>query len=306
MDAITLDQFTVLQTIVEEGSFAAAARKLGRAQSAITYAVQKLEDQSGVTLFDRTAYRPTLTEQGRALLPRIQRILDDVGEFRVQAQSMSKGVEAELIVVVETFLPLSIFMSALRQFHSAYPMVQLRINAVRPQDASRQLLENRADLGLFLLSPKLEPELESLQITEMDFVAVAAPDHPLTKLPPNFPKEAMRNHLQIVVSDPEDSRDAKSYGVVGVNQWRVSDVRLRLDLVKEGLGWGSMPRPMVDAELARGDLMELQPKHWDSSNTMPRFKVVVARRKDRALGPAGTALMSALACPDASLQATLN
>lgn len=295
MDAITLDQFTVFLTIVEEGSFAAAARRLGRAQSAITYAVQKLEDQSGVLLFDRTAYRPTLTEQGRALLPRIRRILDDVGDFRVQAQSMSKGVEAELILVVETFLPLSMFMPALKRFHRNYPMVQLRINAVRPQDASRQLLDHHADLGLFLLSPKPEPDLESLLIAQVDFVAVAAPGHPLAELPPHFPKNAMRDYLQIVVSDPKPVSDSTAYGVVGVNQWRVSDVRLRSDLIREGLGWGSMPRPMVEADLANGTLVELQPAQWDSSDTMPRFKTVVARRKDKALGPAGSFLMTTLA-----------
>lgn len=294
MDAITLDQFKVFLAVVEEGSFAAAARKLGRAQSAITYAVQKLEDQSGVELFDRAAYRPSLTDEGRALLPRVRRIMEDVGEFRVQAQSMAKGIEAELILVVESFLPLSMFMPALRRFHGEYPMVQLRINAVRPQDASQQLLENNADLGLFLLSPKSEPDLESMLIREIDFVAVATPDHPLAALPPHFPKEAMRDHLQIVVSNPKAVNDGTAYGVVGVNQWRVSDVRLRYDLVKNGIGWGSMPRPMVEADLSRGDLVELRPAQWDSSNTMPRFKTVVAKRKDKALGPAGSFLMATL------------
>lgn len=298
MDSITLDQFTVFLTIVEEGSFAAAARKLGRAQSAITYAVQKLEDQSGVQLFDRTAYRPTLTEQGRALLPRVRRITEDVGEFRVQAQSMAQGVEAELTLVVETFLPLSMIAPALRRFQGAYPMVQLRINAVPPMDAARQLLEHDADFGLFLQSPKSEPRLESLQVAEVDFVAVATPDHPLAKLPPFFPKEAMRDHLQIVVSDPKAGGDGSVFGVAAVNQWRVSDVRLRYDLVKDGIGWGSMPRPMIEADLARGDLVELKPRQWGSSNTMPRFKTIVARHRDKALGVAGTFLMHAIALGD--------
>ncbi len=295
MEAITLDQFSVFLTIVEEGSFAAAARKLGRAQSAITYAVQKLEDQSGVELFDRTAYRPTLTEQGRALLPRVRRIMEDVGEFRVQAQSMAQGVEAELTLVVETFLPLSMIAPALRRFQGAYPMVQLRINAVPPMDAACQLLEHDADFGLFLQSPRPEPDLESLHVAEVDFVAVATPDHPLAKLPPLFSKEAMRDHLQIVVSDPKAGADGSVFGVAAVNQWRVSDVRLRYDLVKDGIGWGSMPRPMVEADLARGDLVELEPGQWGSSNTMPRFKTVVARHKNRTLGVAGRFLMTAIA-----------
>lgn len=295
MDAITLDQFTVFLTIVEEGSFAAAARKLGRAQSAITYAIQKLEDQSGVLLFDRAAYRPSLTEQGRALLPRVRRILEDVGEFRVQAQTMAQGVEAELVLAVETFLPLSMIAPALRRFQDEYPMVQLRINAVPPMDAARHLLEHRADLGLSFQSPKSEPNLQNLLVTELDFVAVAVHDHPLAKLPPNFPNEAMRDHLQIVVSDPKAVGDGRVFGVSAVNQWRVSDVRLRYDLIKDGIGWGSMPRPMVEADLARGDLVELKPLQWGSSNTMPRFKTVVTRHKDKALGPAGTFLMKTIA-----------
>ena len=69
MDSLTLDQFAVFAAVVDAGSFAAAARRMNRAQSAITYAIQKLEEQSGVVLFDRAAYRAELTEAGRALLP---------------------------------------------------------------------------------------------------------------------------------------------------------------------------------------------------------------------------------------------
>ncbi len=297
MDAITLDQFAVFLAIVEEGSFAAAARKLGRAQSAVTYAVQKLEDQTGVALFDRTSYRPTLTEEGRALLPRVRRIMDDLTEFRVQAQAVSKGVEAELVLLVETFLPLSMFADALRRFHAEFPMVQVRFIAVRPQDASQQLVDHQADLGLFLLSPDPEPALESRWVTTLDFIPVAAPDHPLAHLPPHFPKEAMRDHLQIVVSNPKAASTARDYGVIGVNQWRVSEVRLRCDLIKQGLGWGSMPRPMVEADLEQGLLVELHPAEWGSSNVLPSFNVVVSKLKATALGPAGTLLFDTLPDP---------
>ncbi|MGJ8586084.1 MAG: LysR family transcriptional regulator [Marinosulfonomonas sp.] len=233
--------------------------------------------------------------QGRALLPRIQRVMDDIGAFRIQAQTISKGIEAEIVLVVESFLPLSMIAPALRRFHAEFPMVQLRINAVPSQNPAQHLLDHQADLGLFLLMSNPQPNLDSLLIAEIDFVAVAAPEHPLAKLPPLFPNEAMRDHLQIVVSDPKTANDGTVYGVVGVDQWRVSDVRLRNDLVKQGIGWGSMPRPMVEADLARGDLVELRPAQWDSSDTMPRFKTVVARHKDKALGPAGSFLRTAIA-----------
>jgi DNA-binding transcriptional LysR family regulator len=131
-------------------------------------------------------------------------------------------------------------------------------------------------------------------VTELDFVAVAAPGHPLAHLPPQFPRDAMRDHLQIVVSNPKAASNTRNFGVIGVNQWHVSEVRLRHDLIKEGIGWGSMPRPMVEKELAQGSLVELQPAEWGSSNVMPSFKVVVAKLKENALGPAATFLMNAL------------
>ena len=58
MDSLTLDQIQIFLTVFDEGSFSKAAKKLNRAQSAITYGIQKLEAQIGMSLFDRTAYRP--------------------------------------------------------------------------------------------------------------------------------------------------------------------------------------------------------------------------------------------------------
>jgi len=81
MEALTLDQIQVFLAVVEEGGFAKAARKLNRAQSAVTYGVQKLEAQIGMEVFDRAGYRPALTEAGRALLLRARRIAD----FRAHA-----------------------------------------------------------------------------------------------------------------------------------------------------------------------------------------------------------------------------
>src|SRR3954466_12013275 len=96
MDALSIDQFVIFVAIVDEGGFAAAARRLNRAQSAITYAIQKLEDQSGLQLFDRSGYRPSLTDAGSALLPRARRILQDIADYRHQARGIAEGLEAEL------------------------------------------------------------------------------------------------------------------------------------------------------------------------------------------------------------------
>src|SRR5690349_3791458 len=140
MDSLTLDQFAVFAAVVAEGSFAAAARRMNRAQSAITYAIQKLEEQSGVALFDRSAYRPELTEAGRALLPRARRILDDVDDFRLQARGVTEGIEAELSLVVDAFAP-DFLAPALKDFNEVFPLVQLRL-AIEFFQATAQALED--------------------------------------------------------------------------------------------------------------------------------------------------------------------
>ena len=91
MSAITLDQFRVFVTIVDTGSFAAAARQLNRTQSAVTYTVQKLEEQTGLDLFDRSSYRPTLTTAGQSLLPHARQIVQNVADYQRHADGIARG-----------------------------------------------------------------------------------------------------------------------------------------------------------------------------------------------------------------------
>ena len=107
MDSLTLDQIQILLTVVDQGSFSKAAKKLNRAQSAVTYGIQKLERQIGIPLFDRTAYRPALTEAGRTLLLRARRIAEEANAFRDAARSLASGLEAELTIVLDSMFPMS-------------------------------------------------------------------------------------------------------------------------------------------------------------------------------------------------------
>ena len=292
MDALTLDQFAVFVAVADSGSFAAAAREMGRAQSAITYAIKKLEDQSGTQLFDRSSYRPSLTDAGCALLPRVRRILDEVGEFRLHAHGIARGLEAEIDVVVDAFLPVSTITPILRDFHETFPMVRVRLTADWQNAAVDALMEGRADVGMIVEFGPLPSELESVVFDQMDLIAVASPDHPLASLTGKIGPDVLRDHLQIVVANPNASRNERVYGATGINRWHVSDNHIRRALIEAGLGWGSMPRTMVEDALHSGRLLQLHPERWDASNRMPRFRLSAVKRRDRALGPAATWLMS--------------
>ena len=294
MDSLTLDQFAVFATIAAEGSFAAAARRLNRAQSAITYAIQKLEEQSGVPLFDRSTYRPTLTEAGRALLPRARRILDDVGDFRLQAAAVTQGVEAELSLVVDAFVP-DFLAAALKDFHAAFPLVSLRLAVEFFQATRTALLEGWADLALMTAATPLPAEIERIHCAEVELVAVAAPDHPLARIKGRFAPELLRDHLQLVLSSRAEVQDRRDYGVHAVKHWRITDMNLRHKLLLAGVGWCSMPRTMVAADLKAGRLIELRPLRWEGADRMPRLPLVIAHRRDKALGPAARWLIQRLA-----------
>jgi len=294
MNAVTLDQFSVFVAIVEEGSFAAAARRLNRAQSAVTYTIQKLEEQSGIALFDRSAYRPVLTEAGHALLPRARRIVADVAEYRLQARGIAEGLEAELSLVVDALAPMPLVVPALKAFHETFPLVQTRISVESLGASARALSDGSAEVGVLNDFPGLTSEFERNFFCEVDLAAVAAPDHPLARLRGPIEPELLRDHVQLVLTSRASARDGRDFGVHAAHCWHLTDSETKHALLLAGLGWGSLPRHRVAEDLAAGRLVELQPARWEGTDRMPQFRFVVAYRKDKALGPAGRWLFARL------------
>ncbi|PIQ41260.1 MAG: LysR family transcriptional regulator, partial [Thalassolituus sp. CG17_big_fil_post_rev_8_21_14_2_50_53_8] len=76
---VTLDQLQLFLCVVEQGSFSAAGRKLGRAQSAVGTGIANLEKSLGIGLFSRSGNERTLTETGRSLLPEIEKVFEQLG-----------------------------------------------------------------------------------------------------------------------------------------------------------------------------------------------------------------------------------
>src|SRR5260370_42489067 len=106
LDSLTLDQIRLFLAVADTGSFSNAAKRLNRAQSAVTYGIQKLEAQFGIPLFDRTAYRPALTEAGRARLPPARRIAAEANAVLDTAPKVGSGLGAELAIVVDSMFPI--------------------------------------------------------------------------------------------------------------------------------------------------------------------------------------------------------
>ena len=125
----TLDQLRVFLTVVDTGSFAAAARKLNRATSVVSYSIANLEAQLGVSLFDRESTRkPQLTDFGRTVLAEARTIYGGVDGLRAKVKGLLQGLEAEVHLALDVMLPASRVVDALKSFRAEFPTVGLRLH----------------------------------------------------------------------------------------------------------------------------------------------------------------------------------
>ncbi|MFT0520181.1 LysR family transcriptional regulator [Pseudomonas faucium] len=253
----TLDQLRVFLTVVEVGSFAAAARKLSRATSVVSYSIANLEMQLGVQLFDRqTTRKPQLTEAGRTVLAEARAIANGINGLRAKVKGLLQGLEAELHVVLDVMLPAERVVDALKSFQAHFPTVSLHLH-MEALGAVTQLVLNRgASIGV---SGPLEGPMDGIEriaVGSVELIPVAAPNHPLAQAGSN-PPGAGREHVQLVLSDRSPLTEGKDFAVIGTRTWRLADLGAKHMLLKEGVGWGNMPLPMVRDDLATGRLVRL-------------------------------------------------
>jgi DNA-binding transcriptional LysR family regulator len=256
----SLDQLTVFLTVVETGSFAAAGRRLGRATSAVSYAIANLEQQLGVQLFDRDqARRPALTEAGGAVLSEARSVSVGVDNLRAKVKGLLDGLEAQISLVVDVMLPTARLVEAMRAFEATFPTVTLRLY-VEALGAVIQLVHSGiADIGISGVDATL-PGIERIKVGGVELIPVAAPSHPLAAGP--AAPGAARNFVQLVLTDRSTLTEGRDFSVIGVRTWRLADLGSKHALLLAGIGWGNMPEPMVHDDLTAGRLKRLDLAEW--------------------------------------------
>ena len=284
MDALTLDQIRVFLSVVDEGSFPKAAKSLQRAQSAVTYAIRKLEAEIGVPLFDRSAYRSVLTPAGRALLTRARRIDDEAGAFREQARGLASGLEAELCIVLDAFYPMPQIFDALRAFTKQFPTVPPRLYVASLGAAANLVTDGKCAIGLLPSDVAELAGLKLIPITTIDMCPVVSPSHPLASVQGVIEPHVLRQHVQLVLTDASTLTAAIDWGVLSSRSWRLADLGAKKSMLLAGLGWGNMPAHMVEDEIKDGRLIVIQPA---GSDTVTALVLGAAYISEHSLGPAG-------------------
>ena len=286
----TFDQLRVFLAVVDSGSFAAAARRLGRATSVISYGIANLEAQLGLKLFDREATRrPQLTEAGRAVLGEARTVAHGIDGLRAKARGLLGGLEAEVNLAVDVMLPTARVVDALKAFQAEFPTVALRLHVEALGAVTQLVVDRTAVLGV---SGPLAPggdAIERIGVGAVELIPVAHPDHPLAGEAGCQPGAA-REQVQLVLTDRSELTAGQDFSVVSTRTWRLADLGAKHALLLAGIGWGNMPAPMVRDDLATGRLVELRL----SGGVVSAYPFQAIYRTDTPPGPAATWLLGQL------------
>jgi DNA-binding transcriptional LysR family regulator len=286
----SVDQLLVLLAVVEEGSFTGAARRLRRVTSAISYAIDTLEAQLGLTLFDRgTTRKPKLTRAGEAIVSEARAVAYSVEMLRARVRGLLDSLEPGVSLVVDSLYPSDRLVAALDDFHTTFPTVPLRLSVQQLEAVERIVRNGDGWIGVGGLMHMDSSGLQVLQIGGVPMIPVAAPHHPLASAGV-APASRSREHLQLVLSD-QPAPQGRDYAVVSLTSWRIGDLALKHKLLVAGIGWGGMPEPMVRADIEAGRLVRLNLRDWRGGE----YLMQVVHKTDTPPGPAGRWLMERLA-----------
>src|SRR5262245_5333266 len=180
LDRLTLDQLRVLVAVAETGSFSAAARRLGRVQSAISQTVQSLEAALGIAVFERDGKTPRLNDAGRVILDDARHLLRGADTLRARAESIAADVEPELTLVVDAIFPDDILMASLKALSAAHPCLPVTLYTEALGAAEQRLRDGAARLGIYsVLAAGGARDLETEFLAAIALVPVVAAGHPL-------------------------------------------------------------------------------------------------------------------------------
>lgn len=257
---LTLDALIVLDAIDRHGSFAAAAEALHRVPSAITYAVQKLEEEMGVELFDRSGHRAQLTAAGRELLREGRRLLSAADELEARVKRVATGYEVELRIAVDDLIPMERLLPLLHDFYREQCGTRLRLLREVYGGTWDALAGGRADLAIG--APGEGPPgggYSTRPLGSMSFLFVVAPDHPLATAPEPLSAEEIIKYRSVAAADSSRGLAPRTSGLLsGQDVLTVPDIAAKIDLQRAGLGVGFLPVHLARAEIETGRLVAKQ------------------------------------------------
>lgn len=256
-DVLTPNALSLLQSVADAGSFAAAARELGLVPSAVTYRVRQIEDALDVLLFDRASRQAQLTEAGAELLREGARLLQEIDAVSNRVRRVATGWEPQFTVAVDSVVSLSTVMDLVQSFYQQAPPTRLRLRNETLSGTLEALTSGQADLALGIpVEPGTAAGMQSRLIGELAFVYAVAPQHPLASAPEPLTDEMLNQHRAVAAADSIQRGAGLTFGLIaGQDVLTVPTMHAKLEAQLRGLGGGFVPEPMARPHVASGRLV---------------------------------------------------
>jgi DNA-binding transcriptional LysR family regulator len=278
---VTYDQLVAFLAVAGEGSFTAASARLHKSQPAVSKLVRNLEEELGLQLFDRSAYRATLTDAGRLFRERATAVVEQTEALAGFGLQLAGVAEPIVRLAVEAVTPLAPLLAVLREAQARWPAVRFELRTERLAGVAGALADGSADLVVGTLLGADRLRLESAPYTRVRVVPVARAGHPLAACGAPIPPALLRAHAQIVLRDSAAGGEAPSLNVLeGGLRWTVTDVASKRDIIAAGMGWGGLPEHVVADDLAGGRLVRLDVPEFETD----AMELFVLRRREGARG----------------------
>ena len=255
--ALTPEALSMMDSIARTGSFAAAAREMGKVPSALTYSVRQLEDALDVLLFDRRSRQAKLTAAGEELLREGQLLLQQLDAVANRVKRVASGWETELTVAVDKAIAPHAVFDLMEAFLALKPPTRLKMRSEVMTGTWEALASGEADLAIGVSSDRLSStDVRCEPIGEHSFILCVASHHPLAAEPEPLSPATVAAHRIIAVADTAKRLEPMTVGILpGQDVLTLPSMAAKLEAQLRGLGIGYLPEPMVRAHLAAGRLV---------------------------------------------------
>lgn len=239
--------------VAQTGSFSQAASQLFLTQSAVSKRISLLEAQLATRLFDRIGRHISLTETGRALLPRANRVLLELDDARRMIGNLSGEVQGPLSLAASHHISLHRLPPILKAYRQRYPAVTLELKFDESERAFEDILKGDLELALITLSPHPHTSIRSETIWQDPLHYVVATDHPLASSG-SLSLQQLTHYSAILPGSSTFTRQLvadqfEQLGLalhVGMSTNYLDTIRM---MVSIGLGWSLLPESLIDNRL---------------------------------------------------------
>ena len=274
---ITIEVLETLDAIDRRGSFAKAAEELNKATSAISYAVQKLEEQLDIALFQRQGRRSVLTPAGQLMLAEGREILQTTARLASKAKEVATGWEPRICIAVELSQSYPVFFDELNEFLGEHPSIEIDVVESVLNGGWEALEQGRVDLTVGSPGPvPLQKGYRAIPLPDVDFVPVIAAHHPMADLADN--RDALDTVLpklrRIVTHDTSVIDVARSTALSSDGKmFFVQNIDQKVEAILAGIGIGNLPRPRIQHHLNSGLLLPLNLKDDETYSFYLAWKI---------------------------------